>query len=141
MPSKYNLSPQKERLLINEMKRLKIKESDIRERFVRARGPGGQKVNKTSSCVYLKHLPSGIEVKCQRERSQAANRFMARCILLKKIERMAADKKLRDRQGQERLRRAKRKRSPAAKEKILRQKRLRSEKKRGRLKTAGFAEE
>ncbi|MDD4183782.1 MAG: peptide chain release factor-like protein, partial [Candidatus Omnitrophica bacterium] len=58
-----------------------IREEDIVEKFIRASGPGGQFVNKTSSCVYLKHIPTGIEVKCQKERSQALNRYAARKIL------------------------------------------------------------
>ena len=65
--SKYGITPAKEKELEKKMQKLDIKESDLVERFVRARGHGGQKVNKTSSCVYLKHLPSGIEVKCQKE--------------------------------------------------------------------------
>jgi protein subunit release factor B len=50
---------------------------DVDERFVRGAGPGGQKINKTSSTVWLRHRPTGIEVRCQRERSQAANRDLA----------------------------------------------------------------
>ena len=69
------VSPEKETALQEKMELLEIKESDIYEKFVRSQGHGGQKVNKTSSCVYLKHFPSGIEVKCQQERSQAMNRF------------------------------------------------------------------
>ncbi len=72
------VSPETETQLEARMNALGIKEADLVEKFVRASGPGGQKVNKTSSAVYLKHLPSGIEVKAQEHRSQAMNRFFAR---------------------------------------------------------------
>ena len=80
------ISPEKIRDLENKMKDLGIQEKDIEEKFIRAQGRGGQKVNKTSSCVYLKHIPTGIEVKCQKARIQAMNRFFARRILTNKIE-------------------------------------------------------
>lgn len=73
--------------LKERMNALGIQEKDIEEKFVRSSGRGGQKVNKTSSCVYLRHVPTGIEVKCMKERSQALNRFLARRELIKKIER------------------------------------------------------
>jgi protein subunit release factor B len=72
---------------------LGIEEKDILEKFVRSQGKGGQKVNKTSTCVYLRHIPSGIEVKCQEDRSQALNRFYARRILADKIEESISGKK------------------------------------------------
>ena len=50
---------------------------DVEEKFIRGSGPGGQKINKTSSTVWLRHRPTGIEVRCQRERSQSANRLLA----------------------------------------------------------------
>ncbi len=68
------------------MKDLGIEEKDIEEKFIRAQGRGGQKVNKTSSCVYLIHVPTGIEVKCQTARNQAMNRYFARRLLSDKIE-------------------------------------------------------
>jgi protein subunit release factor B len=80
------ISPEKIRDLENRMKDLGIQEKDIDEKFIRAQGRGGQKVNKTSTCVYLKHIPTGIEVKCQKARIQAMNRFFARRILTNKIE-------------------------------------------------------
>jgi protein subunit release factor B len=70
----FPVSPLKENLLQEKMKTLNIREEDIRESFVRSQGRGGQNVNKTSTCVYLKHIPTGIEVKCQQARSQALNR-------------------------------------------------------------------
>ena len=72
------ISPEKIKALEDRMRDLGIKDEDIVERFVRARGRGGQKVNKTSSCVVLRHVPSGLEVKMQKERSQPLNRYRAR---------------------------------------------------------------
>ncbi len=68
------------------MARLGIIEGDLMEKFITGSGSGGQKINKTSSCVYLKHEPTGIEVKCQQDRSRELNRFLARRELCEKIE-------------------------------------------------------
>jgi len=76
---------EKSRWLLERMEALGITEKDIEEKFVRSSGRGGQKVNKTSTCVYLRHLPTGIEVKCMKERSQSLNRFLARRELVEKI--------------------------------------------------------
>ena len=130
--AKYGVTPEKEKALQEKMEKLGIKEADLRERFVRSRGHGGQKVNKTSTCVYLKHLPTGVEVKCQRERSQSLNRFFARRILARKIELILLGKKSQEQQRIAKIKRQKRKRSKRAKEKILRMKKVRSEKKRFR---------
>ena len=129
---KYGVSAEKERALYEKMEKLGITESDIVERFVRSRGHGGQNVNKTSTCVYLKHLPSGIEVKCQRERSQALNRFLARRILVNKIEDVVLGKESEEQQRIEKIKRQKRKRSKRAKEKVLLLKHLQSKKKKSR---------
>ncbi len=129
---KYGVSAKKERALYEKMEKLGITESDIVERFVRSRGHGGQNVNKTSTCVYLKHLPSGIEVKCQRERSQALNRFLARRILVKKIEDVVLGKESEEQQRIEKIKRQKRKRSKRAKEKVLLLKHLQAKKKKSR---------
>ncbi|MDA8431935.1 MAG: peptide chain release factor-like protein [Nitrospiraceae bacterium] len=112
------------------MESLKIREEDIEESFIRSSGKGGQHVNKTSTCVYLKHLPTGIEVKCQEERSQALNRYRARVILTKKIEQLVRGKESEEIQRIEKIRRQKRKRSKRAKEKMLAEKKITSEKKR-----------
>jgi len=85
----FSVSEEKNRWLRDRMEELGILEKDIEEKFVRSSGHGGQNVNKTSTCVYLKHLPSGIEVKCMKDRSQSINRFLARRELVKRIEAMA----------------------------------------------------
>lgn len=112
------------------MASLNIREEDIEESFVRSQGKGGQKVNKTSTCVYLKHIPTGIEVKCQEERSQSLNRYRARVILVRKIDELARGAESEERRKAEKIRRQKRKRSKRAKEKMLAEKRIVSEKKR-----------
>lgn len=84
----FAVSPGKNALLRQKMAGLNILEKDILEKFVRSSGNGGQKVNKTASCVYLKHLPTGTEVKCMKDRSQSVNRFLARRELADKIERL-----------------------------------------------------
>jgi protein subunit release factor B len=83
-----NIRPEKIRELQARMQALGLEEKDIVEKFVRSRGRGGQKVNKTSSCVYLRHVPTGIEVKCSEGRSQSINRFFARRRLVEKLERL-----------------------------------------------------
>lgn len=82
----FAVSEEKNRWLRLKMAELKVSEGDIAESFVRSSGNGGQHVNKTSSCVQLKHIPTGIQVTCMRERSQSINRFLARRELLEKIE-------------------------------------------------------
>ncbi len=121
--------------LHDKMLRLGVKESDIVESFIRSGGHGGQNVNKVATCVYLKHLPTGIEVKCSRERSQVLNRFLARRILVNKIEERLLGRASEARRRIEKLRRQKRKRSKRAKEKMLAAKKKHSQKKslRGRV--------
>jgi protein subunit release factor B len=120
----------KEQALKAVMEGLNIKEADIQESFVRSGGHGGQNVNKTSTCVYLKHIPTGIEVKCQKERSQAMNRYHARVLLVKKIEQQIKGRQSDEIQRIEKLRRQKRKRSKRAKEKMLADKAAQGDKKR-----------
>lgn len=112
------------------MESLNIREEDIEESFIRSGGKGGQHVNKTSTCVYLKHIPTGIEVKCQEERSQAMNRYRARVILSNKIEQLIKGKESAEIQRIEKIRRQKRKRSKRAKEKMLAEKKITGEKKK-----------
>lgn len=113
--------------LISRMKGLGIKEDDLVEKFILGSGSGGQKINKTSSCVYLKHLPTGIEIKCQRERSRELNRLYARRELCEKIEEILLKKKTERQKAIEKIRRQKRKRSKRAQEKILADKKHRSQ--------------
>ncbi len=132
--SLFTVCTEKEKALLERMASLGVAESDFRETFVRSSGPGGQKVNKTSSCVQLVHVPTGLSVKCQRERSQAVNRFLARRLLLDRIERLQKGVVEAERDRAEKIRRQKRKRSKRAKEKMLEGKRRQSEKKGFRAK-------
>jgi protein subunit release factor B len=121
------VSIDKEKVLTARMLELGVAEDDFEESFIRSSGPGGQKVNKSSSCVYLVHLPTGLSVKCQRERSQSLNRFLARRILLDKIEQQQKGFIAEEKEKREKIRRQKRKRSRRAKEKILEAKHQRAQ--------------
>ena len=134
----FGINPQKQKLLEDKMSKLGIFEKDIVEKFIRSQGKGGQNVNKTSTYVYLKHLPTGVEIKCQSERMQSLNRFLARRMLAGKIEQMALGKKSEEQQRIEKIRRQKRKRSKRAKEKMLVNKHLQSVKKENRRKAVFY---
>jgi len=123
------VSIEKEKELLERMQSLGLSEADFQETFIRSSGPGGQKVNKTATCVYLVHVPSGLSVKCQKTRSQAMNRFLARRILLDRMERLQKGQVDAERKRIEKLKRQKRKRSKRAQEKVLQAKRRQSEKK------------
>jgi peptide chain release factor len=131
----FDVRLEKESQLLDRMARLGIREADLVERFVKGSGKGGQKVNKTSSCVYLLHKPSGIEIKCQRERSQSLNRFFARRELCDRLEESIQGIHSARRQAIERIRRQKRRRSRRQKERMLGEKRQHSKKKalRGKI--------
>lgn len=132
----FNVSEQKETALLERMKKLGVTEDDLRETFIRGTGSGGQKINKTSSTVFLMHVPTGLSVKCQQGRSQSLNRFMARRLLLDRIERIQKGAVDAEKRKIEKLRRQKRKRSKRAKEKVLQMKHQQSEKKAQRSKDA-----
>lgn len=125
----FGVSLQKQKELEEKMKKYNVFEQDIEEKFVHSSGKGGQNVNKVATCVYLKHLPTGIEVKCQQTRNQSVNRFLARRILVEKIESQILGKISEEQKRIAKIRRQKLKRSKRAKEKLLKLKHLRSEKK------------
>ena len=106
---------------------LNIDPTDIEEQFIRGGGSGGQKINKTSSCVWLRHRPTGIEVKCQRHREQSANRKSAYKLLIDKIEEDLIGEKSERAQKQFKLRKQKARRTRRSKEKMLEEKRHRSQ--------------
>jgi len=118
------------------MERLGIKECDLEESFVRSGGPGGQNVNKVSTCVVLKHKKSGLSVKCQRDRSQAMNRYYARQWLIKKVDDEINGKRSKEAQRISKVKRQKRKRSKRAKNKMLDAKRAQGDKKKLRRRVA-----
>ena len=128
----FGVGPDKEEALRERLERLGVRGADLVEKFIRSGGHGGQNVNKVATCVYLKHLPTGLEVKCQQERSQALNRFLARRILADKVERLIEGKRAEEEQRIAKIRRQKRKRSKRAKDKMLAEKRRQSEKKQSR---------
>ena len=111
------------------MERLGILEEDLTEKFIHGSGRGGQKLNKTASCVYIKHEPTGIEVKVQQSRSREVNRFIARRILCEKIEEQR-DGIISKRESKNyKIRKQKARRSRRSKEKMLEEKRMQSKKK------------
>ena len=130
--AEFGVGLEKESALNEKMARLGIAQRDLVEVFIRSSKPGGQNVNKVASCVYLKHVPTGIEVKCQEERSQSLNRYRARQILLEKIETAILGRASQARQRSEKIRRQKRRRSRRAKAKMLEAKHEHSEKKERR---------
>jgi protein subunit release factor B len=128
----FPVTTAKQQALEERLTRLGIHEEDLDESFVRSGGKGGQNVNKVSTCVVLLHRPSGTLVKCQRERSQALNRYRARQLLADKIERAILGAQSAEAQRIAKIRRQKRRRSRRAKEKMLADKHARSEVKSSR---------
>jgi len=134
------ISTEKEKALRERMARLGVSEDQFRETFVRSAGPGGQNVNKTSTCVQLVHVPTGLSVKCGKERSQLLNRYLARRILLDRIEELQTGAVAEEKRLAEKIRRQKRRRSRRAREKMLQGKHAQSEKKTLRAKISPSSE-
>jgi protein subunit release factor B len=123
------LSGDRARALEERLARLGVRAEDLDESFVHSGGKGGQNVNKVATCVVLVHRPTGIAVKCQRERTQGANRLIARQMLADKIEERKLGAASKRQQEAEKIRRQKRRRSRRAKARMLRDKRAQSDKK------------
>ncbi len=113
------VSPDKQAQLAQRMAALGVREADIEETFVRSGGHGGQNVNKTATCVMVLHRPTGVQVKCQATRQQGLNRFLARRLLLNKIEELRTGRIAAERARIEKVRRQKRRRSRRAKQRML----------------------
>jgi protein subunit release factor B len=123
------VSPEKTAALEQSMATLGIREEDLLEKFVRGSGSGGQKINKTSNCVFLKHLPTGVCIKCQIDRSREMNRFLARRELCDQLDAIRQGKAIAKTQAIEKLRRQKRPRSQRSKQRSIADKRALSQKK------------
>ena len=115
----FPVSPEKEDHLAQRMALLGVRETEIEESFVRSGGHGGQNVNKTATCVMLLHRPTGLQVKCQSTRQQGLNRFLARKLLLDKIDARRKSRAAAEQSRLEKLRRQKRGRSRTAKQRML----------------------
>lgn len=120
--------------ILQKALKLEINPEDIEEQFIRGGGKGGQKINKTSSAVRLKHLPTGIEVKCQKHREQNKNRLSAYKLLINKIEELVKGEESEKAKKIYKIRKQKQRRSKKAKEKLLELKKRRSEIKETRKK-------
>lgn len=123
--------------LTKRMKKLRLREEDLEEDFIRGSGPGGQKVNKTSSTVVLRHVPSGLEVRCQRERSQVMNRHWARVELCDRLETLLKEARLAEQNEREKTRRQNRPRPRGLQQRILKEKKNRGEVKKNRARVSG----
>jgi protein subunit release factor B len=128
----FPVNPEKAQQLAQRMAALGVRESDMEETFVKSGGHGGQNVNKSATCVMLLHRPTRLQVKCQTTRQQGLNRFIARRLLLDKIEAMQTGQVAAKQARIEKIRRQKRKRSRRAKERMLADKSRHADKKASR---------
>jgi protein subunit release factor B len=131
------VSPDKQSALERRMEIFGVTEDSLLEKFIRGSGSGGQKINKTSNCVFLKHLPTGITVKCQLDRSREMNRFLARKELCDQLEAIRDGQTSAKVQEIEKLRRQKRQRSRRSKQRSVADKRILSNKKSLRRSPSG----
>ena len=113
----FGVNQKKQDELAERMASLGIEEKDIEEKFIRSSGPGGQNVNKTSSCVYLKYVPGGQEIKMQKDRTQRLNRYYARKRLCELIEEEKLGKKSPVSLKAEKIRKQKQRRKRRSKQK------------------------
>jgi protein subunit release factor B len=139
--SAFPVSPEKAAQLDKRMADLGVHENDLEENFMRSGGHGGQNVNKVNTCVVLVHRPTGLQVRCQETRQQGLNRFIARRLLLDRIEQQRNGFVAAQRAEREKIRRQKRKRSRRAKQRMLADKAHRSTKKEGRRLSGRAAQE
>ena len=116
--SKFGVSIEKEEALLKKMNELGVHEADIDEKFIRSGGPGGQNVNKVATCVQLKHIPTGIIVKVQKDRTQGVNRFLARRSLVSKIEERLTGKPTKEQLKIQKIQKQKKRRKRRTKSKL-----------------------
>jgi len=119
--SKFGVSPEKERALEARLRTLQIHEEDLEETFIRSSGPGGQHVNKTSTCVRLVHRPTGLSVKVQSSRSQGLNRFLARRLMADRLEQQLRGAESPQEQQRDKIRRQKQRRGRRTKQRLREQ--------------------
>jgi len=115
---KFPVSAAKIQELDERMRRFGIFEKDIKEKFVRSSGPGGRKVDTSSTCVFLTYRPLNIQVKCQKDRSLGLNRFFARRLLIQEVEKRVLGKESREMKRIAKIRKQKKKRAKRTRSKL-----------------------